>query len=174
MFFSTYKAWGLDTLLVVWHLVLDIRAGSRIQSWEFIDKHCHAFRNANGNRTYFYWNWMGCNLLRKFSTSVCHDFCGNWIQKYRCESCRPYGHTILNFSTSLDLFTFLRLVVTVHKGRTIPVQALRVPGSWGSQISRQSAHEDGKIVIPTPRPALPHRKYSWYTFLSKVVSTSWP
>ena len=43
-----------------------------------------------------------------------------------------------------------------------PGQALRFPGVWGSQISRQSAHYGG---IRTHRPPLPPRKYSWNSFL---------
>ena len=34
-------------------------------------------------------------------------------------------------------------------------QALRIPGVWGSQISRQPAHEGDKVVSPTHRPPLP-------------------
>ena len=43
------------------------------------------------------------------------------------------------------------------KGKAIPVQAwqaLRVPGGWGSQVYRQSAHEGGNVVSLTHRPPL--------------------
>jgi hypothetical protein len=36
-----------------------------------------------------------------------------------------------------------------------PRQVRRVPGGWGSQISKQSTLENGKVFSPTHRPPLP-------------------
>jgi hypothetical protein len=64
------------------------------------------------------------------------------------------------------------------KAKAIQLQAcgqtLRVLEGLGSQISRQLAHEGGKVVSPLHRPPLPPRIYSWYSYLLEAESTPGP
>jgi len=50
------------------------------------------------------------------------------------------------------------------KGKANPLEALRVPGGRGSQISRQSEHKGDKVFSPMNRQP-------WYSFLLEAEWT---
>ena len=59
------------------------------------------------------------------------------------------------FRTANDFTTCTVPKIKVKQSLYRPGQTLRVPGDWGSQISRHSAHEGGELASPTHRPPLP-------------------
>jgi hypothetical protein len=52
-----------------------------------------------------------------------------------------------------------------------PGWAIGVPGGWGSRLSRQSAHEGGKVVSTMHWPSLPPRRIAGIHFCLRL---SWP
>ena len=67
-----------------------------------------------------------------------------------------FGPTIVRTRFSQDMHFLCVKVIQLH--------ALRVSDGWVFQISRQSAHEGGKVVSPMHRPSSPPRNISWYHF----------
>ena len=57
------------------------------------------------------------------------------------------------------------------KAKAIPGQALRVPEV---EAPRFLDNTHMKVVIPTHRPPLPPRKFSWLSFLLEAESTPGP
>ena len=128
-----------------------ISASIRSSSCHCIFPHSHWHERSNGQTPIFL--CVGAQIFK--SRSV------NWALLLNPASYRMPRSLRMTWDTE---------PVMVKQSHYRPGQSLRVPGGWGSQIWRQSAHEGGKFVRLTHRPPLPPRKYSWYSFLLDWVN----
>ena len=60
-------------------------------------------------------------------------------------------------------------LVSVKTHRPLGLQEVEDP-----RISRQSAHEGGKVVSPTHQQPLPSQEIAWYSFLLEAETTPGP
>jgi hypothetical protein len=74
-----------------------------------------------------------------------------------------------NFHTNACIYIYIYIYKAYKKqSHCRPRQALRFPGAWGSQLSRQSAHKGGKVVSLTHRPPLPLGNISGTNFCYRL------
>ena len=72
-------------------------------------------------------------------------------------------------SLYIYIYTYIRKAIPLQPwtgpefSRRLRLPDLKTIGTWR-----------GKVVSPTHRPPLPHRKYSWYSFLLRAESTPVP
>ena len=90
-------------------------------------------------------------------------------QCYRMESLHPPGHSVTGVMPGDTIKRTSRI-----KGKAVPLQAWTGPEGSGNLTFPDfmtKAQEVGKAVSLRPRPHLPSREFSWYSFLLEAEST---
>jgi hypothetical protein len=112
------------------------------------------------------WGFKNLNL---HPCQILHLKDWTWYFIHRC----TVGNNLIDISKLTQIYVTKIIVYfriwKVKQSYYRPAQALRFPGGWGSQSSKQSENEGNKVVSPRHLP--PPRKYSWYSFLLEAEWT---
>jgi hypothetical protein len=104
------------------------------------------------------------SLLWVFALSVCYD-CLLWVSAMSvCSECLLWGR-FKNIFYENHAWKSLKYLKSPHCG----LQQFVAP-----RMSKEVLHEGGKVVSPTYRPPLPHKKHAWCWFLLEARSTLGP
>jgi hypothetical protein len=87
----------------------------------------------------------------------------NFCLRYRMTQTTTRARREITYLEIIDtlleaIYVMLDVIWKVKQSHYRPAEALRVPGSSGSQILRQSAHVGGKVVSPTHPPGFTTRE----------------
>ena len=120
---------------------------------------------------------LPCHIRATCPTHLILDLITAIIFIEECRSLSTSWRTLLHFPLDSSILgpnispsansSHTSLRIKVKQSCTGLLHTHSWPRVWGFQISKQSAHEGGK-VSPAHRPPLPPRIYSWYSFLSEA------